>query len=76
MVDSISPELKKATRNLRKVRNSKPEAESGVDYCLWCERMADALEDLSVVLIFWEDSEKAKYEAELYRAKARSGGAD
>ncbi|WP_159942837.1 hypothetical protein [Nocardiopsis sp. FR6] len=67
----VPENLKRATRRLLEVRRRKPEAESGVEAAKWCDEMACALDDLSMVLLYGSDMERAKEEAERYRKKAK-----
>ena len=67
----IPPELRSALRGLREVRSRKPVGGALTEeFALWREQMADALQDLSCVLLFEEDRMKASGEAEVARAEA------
>ncbi|WP_329429333.1 hypothetical protein OG339_11425 [Streptosporangium sp. NBC_01495] len=67
----IPSDLRDALRAVREIRLQKPtEGELTEEFALWREKMADALQSLSRVLLFDEDRIKAAGEAEVARAEA------
>lgn len=67
---SIPPELSAALRKVRAVRADRPDVENGEPFAVWCEVMAETLDDLSGVVLFEEDRERAVDRASVYRAEA------
>ncbi|BCJ52808.1 hypothetical protein Asp14428_42830 [Actinoplanes sp. NBRC 14428] len=68
---ALPPELHAALRNLREIRSEKPvgvyDPES---YAAWRDRIADALESLSTLLLYDEDRRKAAAESIAARNEA------
>ncbi len=67
----MTPELRAALRELRRVRAAKPGEELGTAaFAAWRVAIAEALEALAPLLLFAEDRERAAAEARAARAEA------
>lgn len=64
----MTPELRAALRELRRVRAERPGEELGA--AAWRVAVAEALETLAPLLLFAEDRERATAEARHARAEA------
>lgn len=70
---SLPPELRAALENLRKIRSERPVGDYDPEsFAVWRDRIADALESLSTVLLYDEDRHKAIAESIVARNEAAS----
>lgn len=68
---SLPPELRAALQNLRRIRSERPVGDCDPEsYAVWRDRIADALESLSAVLLYDEDRRKAVAESVAARNEA------
>ncbi|WP_148086473.1 hypothetical protein [Micromonospora sp. HM5-17] len=68
---SLPSELRAALENLRKTRSERPAGDYDPEsYAAWRDRIADALESLSTVLLYDEDRRKAIAESIAARSEA------